>query len=397
MSRFTRQSADFRMFCQLLRGDQNELDILRRELANASWDWNRFLEGARRHRVEQPLFTSLKAVEPLQVPDFVLTTLRADARVAARNSLMQMREIARLAQHFSRASIPLMALKGVSLSAQLDRDPGLRNSRDIDLLIAPDQRASADGLMREAGYRAADLPTPELAANGYYWWGKESKYVHPENRTLVELHYRLSDNTALLDFDFHDLWREHETVEVGGVPIAVMSRGHLPLYLCIHGAVHGWERLCWLIDLSAALAFPGAVKGALDSAAEKGLIAPMLQAILLAHDWLGLPVGEDVLAYAKSCARVRRLNGILYHFYGPSAWYRSPSRDSVAGFVRYSAWLRLYVYSLKPGWQYRKRQIAREFVAPADWTAFRLPRQLSWLYPVIRPFGWLVRRLMRLV
>ena len=68
-----------------------------------------------------------------------------------------------------------------------------------------------------------------------------------------------------------------------------------------------------------------------------------------------------------------------------------PPRRSPGGFLRYSVALRLYVYLLKPGWQYWKNQALREWVTPADWQALRLPDRLFWAYVLVRPFGWLIR------
>ena len=37
----------------------------------------------------------------------------------------------------------------------------------------------------------------------------------------------------------------------------------------------------------------------------------------------------------------------------------------------------------------------REWFTPADWNTVRLPDALFWLYPLLRPVGWLVRRWQR--
>ena len=69
-----------------------------------------------------------------------------------------------------------------------------------------------------------------------------------------------------------------------------------------------------------------------------------------------------------------------------------PRRGSLAALLRYSVWQRLYRLSIKPVWRYRLRLLRRELISPADWAAVPLPARLFWLYPLIRPFGWLLRR-----
>jgi hypothetical protein len=285
----------------------------------------------------------------------------------------------------------MLALKGVVLSAQLYGDPALRHPRDIDLLMAPEEFARAAALLDEAGYlRAGPELSPRQTA-AYRRWVKDAKFVHAVTGIQVELHHRFFDNPALMRCDFERLWNERDEVRVAGSIVAGLPRRHLPVYLCVHGAGHCWEELRWLVDFAAALREPGAPEAALMAAETAGLAAVMRYGVLLAHDWLALPVKERDLATARVDRRVKRLDRILAHFYGLD-WHRSPRRGSLAALPRYSLWLRLYTYALKPEWRYWKYQALREFVTPADWELLPLPDRLFWLYPLLRPVGWLLRR-----
>jgi hypothetical protein len=68
---------------------------------------------------------------------------------------------------------------------------------------------------------------------------------------------------------------------------------------------------------------------------------------------------------------------------------------SLQAIARYSLWQRLYRVLLRRDWRYRSRQIMREFFSPADFDTVHLPDALFFLYPVVRPVGWLVRRCRR--
>jgi hypothetical protein len=46
----------------------------------------------------------------------------------------------------------------------------------------------------------------------------------------------------------------------------------------------------------------------------------------------------------------------------------------------------------KLDFRYWRSQLARDLVSPADWDMLPLPERLFWLYPLLRPFGWLFRR-----
>ena len=388
-----RLTREFNLFCLALRQPQDAASIaaLRRELAEGP-DWDCIVEGARRHRVESLLLAGLQACRSPDLPARVVAETHREALAAARRSLGQIREIARLTRLFSQSEIRVMALKGVVLSAQLYGDPALRNPRDIDLLVDPDRFSDAEALLTEAGYRRSGPRLSPRQAVAYRRWIKDAGYIHAATGILVELHHRLSDNPALIACNFSELWEARQEVDIAGAVVATLPRRFVALYLCAHGAAHCWEELRWLADFAAALQEPDIAEAAITAARSAGLEAPMLHALMLAHDWLGAPVGAQHLDQARADRRVRHLHRILSHFYAGALWCRTPPRASLAGFLRYSLWLRCYAYSLKPEWAYWRHQAMREFVTPADWQTLRLPDRLFWVFPLIRPIGWLVRR-----
>jgi hypothetical protein len=286
-----------------------------------------------------------------------------------------------------------LVLKGVALSAQLYGDPTRRSPRDIDLLIDPARFHDAEAVLAAAGYARLGAAMSPRQCAAYHRWIRDTAWVNASAGVMVELHTRLTDDGALIPQDFETLWRERETVQVGVMDVAVLPRARLALYLCAHGAGHAWERLGWLVDLAAALRDEAGAAAACSAADAAGLGSAMRHALLLAHDWLDAPVGRALVGEARADPRARRLDRILAHAYDRENWRRSPPPGSRAAFWRYSVWQRLYRLGLKPGWRYRARQLARELVSPADWATAPLPDRLFWLYPAVRPFGWLARRL----
>ena len=388
-----RPERDFELFCLAAQPAFNagSADVLQRGMGRGA-NWDLLLAGARRHRIGGLLLAGLQRCPISGPPDAFIASLRCEAIAAARRSLAQMQELARLAAIFADSQIRVIALKGVALSAQLFGDPALRDPRDIDLLIDPAQFAEAEVRLIEAGYRHDLPPLSRRQAAAYRRWIKDAAYVNDTTGIRVELHRRLTDNPFLLQAEFASLWREREEVPVAGAAIAVLPPRLLPLYLCAHGAGHCWEELRWLVDLAAAVREPGAPERAAVAADAIGLGPAMLHALLLAHDWLGLPLGADLCSRARRDRRVALLHRILDHFYHGEEWHRVPAHGSFAGLWRYSLWLRCYNYALKADWRYWRYQAMREFLIPADWAAIRLPDRLFWLFPLLRPIGWLVRR-----
>jgi hypothetical protein len=387
---------EFRLFCLALRRPQRAEDTaaLRRAIAAAP-DWTAIVAGARRHRVAPFLYAGLQTCGSSDVPAEVVAELRRQTLAAAARSLAQLAEIGRLFRAFADGGVCVLALKGVVLSAQLHGDSALRNARDIDILVDPRDLGRADAVLAAAGYRHFEATRSPRQAAAYLSRIKDIQYIHGASGARLELHHRLTDNPSLLPCDFGTLWSGREHVRVDDADIATLARSQLALYLCAHGAGHGWERLGWLVDLAAVLHEPESVEAALAAADGARLVPAMLHAMILAHDWLGAPIAERHLTRARANADVSRLDRILAHLYAGAAWHQMPPRGSWSGLARYSVWQRFYRLSLKSGWRYRTNQATREWFTPADWNTLRLPDALFWLYPLMRPVGWLMRRWQR--
>jgi hypothetical protein len=384
---------EFRLFCLALRQPRRADDMAEMcRLAAAGPRWNAIIRGARRHRVAAIVLEGLKACGTPHLPEDIAARLRKLSVANARRSLAQIAELRRLAQLFAAAGVRVLVLKGVALAVQLYGDPGARVARDIDLLVDPAEFAKARRLLAQAGYvQRRSFPSAHRSA-AYLRRIKEIEFLDPATGGMVELHHRLTDNPYLLTCDFATLWNEREEIRVGDCSIATLSRQCLPLYLCVHGADHGWARLQWLVDFAGAARSQN-LDDALQAATAAGLRTPFMHALLLSRDWLGLPLGGVALAACRgSSGAVARRDWLLARAYAATQWYADPAPDSWRRMWRDSLWTRLYRFSVKSDWQYWRSQVGREWFSPADREALPLPDAMSWLYPLLRPWGWLIRR-----
>lgn len=384
---------EFRLLCLALRRPPRATDMrCLKAAATGQLNWVSIVEGARRHRVSALVLDGLQSAA-IDLPETVIPELRGHVHRAARRALAQGALIARLLTLLSDSGIRVLTLKGVVLSAQLYGDPTRRSAADIDLLIDPVQFDRARALLIEAGYRpkargAALSPRQRTA---YRYWIKDEVLIDAVNGTPIELHHRLTDNPELLESDFDTLWRDRDEVAVWGTKAATLSRSYLPLYLCAHGAVHAWDRLRWLIDLADAL--EGAdMDAALAAADAAGLGTALLHALKLAHEWLGMPVASSMPAELRRNLAVARLDRIHRRLYAGEAWQQAPRRNLPTVLRREIFWQMRYRLSLKSDRRYRLRQVLRELISPSDWGTVAIPDRLFFLYPLVRPIGWLVRR-----
>ncbi len=324
-------------------------------------------------------------------PSAILQGFESEHKAHVVGVMNRLRELVRIARALDAAGIRHLFIKGIVLSIQLHRDPVARGGRDIDVMVERARTRDAETILRELGYGLPIHASPAETLVGEP--PKESGWVHRDSRILVELHDRLCDNHALLPWDFETLWAEREMVTVAGLAVPAMARRRLPVYLAVHGIRHGWQRLLWLVDLAAVLDSRDAWDKARDDAVPLGLEGMMLHVGWVMHHWLTRQVPAEVLTRGKRRIDVRLLNRLVAQFHDGPNWYETQPRNSVRRFIAGSVWSRAITYAMKPTRQFWRRQLAWDLSSPQDRAAFALPSRLDWMYPLIRPFGWAIRRL----
>lgn len=362
-----------------------------RAAAEAVGDWDMALRGLTRHGLTGLVTPILRRERVL--PAEVLAALEARQSAHAVAVLMRLREAVRIVSALEAANIRYLLIKGIALSIQLYGDPAVRGGRDIDIWIERGRMGDAEAILAGLGYVAPIHALPKGPAGPVP--PKESGWVHEQSRILVELHDRLTENRAILPWDFDDLWAAREMVAIAGRPVPTMPRARLPVYLAVHGTKSGWSRLMWLEDLAALLDGRDAFGRACADAAALGLEGMMLHACWMLHHWLGRPVPGDLLARAARRADVRLLGALARRFQGGRNWHEDAPRGSLSRFLAGSLWSRSITYAMQPSLRHWRRQIAWDLYSPHDRALFALSPRAAWLYPLLRPFGWVIRRLRR--
>jgi hypothetical protein len=223
---------------------------VRRLAEDARWD--DFLHLSRRHRVQGLVWHSLHDLAA-PMPTETGQALADDAAAVAQHNLQAARHSALLLEAFTKAAIPLIFIKGLSLSKLAYRDPFLKMSQDVDVLVPGDAIAAASAELQTLGYRLETPAAPSHAARLERWHRKrkESVWRSPDGLQL-ELHSRLADSPDLIPG--LGVGSPRQDVEVApGIVLPTLARDELFAYLCVHGASSAWFRLKWITDLAALL------------------------------------------------------------------------------------------------------------------------------------------------
>ena len=211
-------------------------------------DEARLLALARQHRLELLLYKKwVKPRSELFSSGFIAELTEQASRLALRH-VQQERAIVALHRSFAGRKVPHVFLKGPVLNDQLFPGELLRQSVDLDILVDTTDLESVDECLQSLDF----LPTEQ--ARGWrkklrLLTRKDQKYVNRKQRVPIDLHWK----SALVETLFADrknFWKEGVAYQpFHGESVPVPTSALNALYLCFHGARHGWSRLRWLVDI----------------------------------------------------------------------------------------------------------------------------------------------------
>lgn len=349
--------------------------------------WADYLRLVDRHRTPALGWAALKRVDGLALPEQIAGELRKRSDSCRMQAILHLQLLARVLEALNHANVPVMPLKGPLLSLEMYGDLGLRQSKDLDILVAREDVVKTQECLETLGWRRteeyASLTRRQSEFNLRY--ERHIGYVHPQRGCELELHWRATGGSA--EVVATDLSRGLRC-EWQGFRYLGMTPADLALYLCDHGSGHAWARAKWLGDVARIWASQSTEWSAVfDAARSTGRELPVLLCLRLLKEGYGLPTDIcahgrfDVLPSAMVAKALREL--------------RAPDeREERGAFARLFEEIRSYRYKGQL-WPYKSRweNFAEMMLRRVDFKVLRLPDSMFWLYIPLRPFLWAWRQL----
>lgn len=344
-------------------------------------NWTEYLQLVDRHRTPASSWAVLKRISGPNVPEQVKRELQRRSDLCRRQAMLHLQLLAGILRRLNQGGIPVMPLKGPLLSLALYGDVGLRQSKDIDILVPQSEIRRTQEYLEDMGWRlAADyfvLSPRQLEATLLHEY--HVGYLHPQQGCQLELHWRWS-SPQWTEQD----WTKGRTNVLSGFSYHVMNEVDLAIYLAGHGGAHRWFRAKWLGDL-ARLHCQGQVDWAkvLTSARSLHQHRPMLLSLQLLSECYHLvfpnvPQGllsssPNSLVSAAVCALRASRESDTGNF-----WERLKEcvqlRGNLRGLWPHRSWWTGVTHSR------------------LDFRILRIPDRLFWAYTPLRPLLWLWRR-----
>lgn len=222
-------------------------------LDRPGFDWERTVELAFYHEVEQVVRMRLGAAVPGERAARIQQALVSKAALQAAQTSISVR----LTQALAASGIPSVLIKGVGLAHMLYAPhPELRTSNDVDIVVAPEDLGTADGVLREAGLtRSWPADEPPVAARPMFMQlANVFDYRGPVFNELVELHCRPTLNPHWLPASFADLRAAASEIDTPQGPVTALDGPLNAYYLCQHAIYNLIDfRLKWFADIARAV------------------------------------------------------------------------------------------------------------------------------------------------
>ncbi|HET8918075.1 MAG TPA: nucleotidyltransferase family protein [Xanthobacteraceae bacterium] len=351
-------------------------------------DWDRFLRVVKHHRVTVLVQRALRTAA-LEVPSAVTEELDALVQRNVRRGLKLAGETVRLQSLLAASGIPSLVLKGVALEQLAYGSIASKQTRDIDLLVPPEQAEAALALIERGGYTLSSPATRlcTMQRRALIRYGREIELMHPQTRVRVELQWRAADNPRLLSGVSAHAATQTVTVSEG-LSVRTLAPDDLFAYLCVHGAHHSWSRLKWLADLNALVASSKPDLEYLYRHAQKigaGLCAG--QALLLCQHLFGLKLPATIAQELQTNKRCQRLAAVAI-----AAMTRSDETGERDVGIRAVVRGIRNQFLLGQGQAFCVAQCRLAYAGVPDIVRVPLPRPLHFIFPFLRLPLWLWRR-----
>jgi hypothetical protein len=377
---------------------QRQGECIGRALAQGV-DWVEYLRLVDRHRIPAMAFAALQRAPGAPPPAATLDRLRRGSQGARLDALLQARLLEEVLAGFRRMGIPVLPLKGILLSLRLYDDLGLRQSRDLDLMVPAEALADGEQVLKDLGWARID-PAEPLTPNQWralLRYEHHLGFQHPAGRCRLELHWRCGDEGPGAT---GRRWGRSLPGVWQGEPYRALAGADLAVHLCAHGADHAWARAKWLGDLARLAVLADPVLDWAEARAEaeaQGCLRALLQAQALLERLHGLP------ASLQDAGRRCRTHPASHSESHPVAELVKHALQALGEPGEF--WQRGIGATLRArlaGARYRRRLWPRRplvaelgllLYARADYRTLPLPDSLFWVYVPLRPFLFLWRRL----
>jgi hypothetical protein len=351
--------------CARAHPDSGEL----RRLCGLCSDWDGLIQSALRQKVAPLVFHALHRACPDAVPAEALAALQNRYRLDIQRNLLYVNELFRILDLFGSAGIQAIPFKGPAIAWPLYETPGLRFISDLDLLIPQGDVGRAIDLLTSSGYQRYG---PNIGLRFFLDSG-QLILRRADGGFAVDLHWRLTA-AHFNPLEAAEIRARLTPTDIAGRVTPAFCPEDLLAYLCVHGAIHGWEPLIRVCDLDRLIdGRPLDWDAILSNAARRRMTRMVALGLCFAEDLLASNLPPEVSRHIHTDTRVAELAALTRARIQEGREWRS--RDQT-----------ILTFGLTEGLRGRFRFLwYRLQPTAADWEVLRIPEFMFPVYYLGRP------------
>jgi len=154
----------------------------------------------------------------------------------------------------SQNGISFVCLKGQLLSYRIYGDPTVRVTHDIDILIETIEIEHVIEILFKNGYQLTagfNWPKKRVQQEMILTSQQHLSFHHTKSNFYVEVHWIIIQGVPISVKMQQEIIAANLTeINFAGRKFTTLTKEFELLFLIIHGARHGWNRLKWLIDIN---------------------------------------------------------------------------------------------------------------------------------------------------
>ncbi|HMA77403.1 MAG TPA: nucleotidyltransferase family protein, partial [Candidatus Krumholzibacteriaceae bacterium] len=213
----------------------NDNSVINRigSLINGNFNWKYFIKLAGYHNSlagAYRFFFDAGRIDSL--PAEVSAKLKEEYILAQARYLKKEAELVEILKRMERESIEPVVVKGVALAKLLYSDPGVRVSKDTDILVDPDEVDKATRILKGEGYRVYSGIKSIREYKKYHFHLIFTRGKRMDS--VIELHWSLLDPKRRSSMDRAALKEKNVTVEALGHRIKTLCPEHSLWHMSVH-------------------------------------------------------------------------------------------------------------------------------------------------------------------
>ncbi|MET0014024.1 MAG: nucleotidyltransferase family protein [Sedimenticola sp.] len=282
-------------------GDNREREKRVRALLNEDVDWTALAETALKHRVIPLLYHSFMRLPDGWVPEEILQAMGYFVHSRAEFSQDATRQLCAVLDALRQNGIEALPIKGPVLALQAYNQVGMRDYRDLDILVRKEDYPAVNSCLIRLGYKREKWKTDLKAIASWNYYGQDI-FFHPQGHTSIEPHWLLAPSTFNIQLDFDLLSDRENSLSLNGLSMPVLSVENQLLVLCVHGCKEQWIYLRQICDLACLVVNNPELDWLylLERASRNNCLRMLHIGLYLAYIMLGLPLPKVVIDSIKN-------------------------------------------------------------------------------------------------